>query len=328
MRSQFLATAAITTLALTSLLFPISPASAQTEIFATGFEASEGYSTTVGAGPVTISQEGVPIATINRAAGALLGQPSTDTRRYTFIRRGVITDIQDTLERAVNSTKVVDTVAASGNQSVEIVGATLGAQNIRYVAAQNLVAGAGGVLNVSVDVRVTNPSADVGQWGIALYRSTPDFLETVAAFGFVGGQVLASNDGFSAYAVLDAQTFAPITANYDDFNNYALQMNFDTRSISGLFNGAPVVFLPLDFSNNPIGPPVLEMPFQPFADDRVDYATFGQASFGTDETGYFDNLRIAGTNITTNAPEPGSLVFVGAVLIGGLARRRAHKSQG
>lgn len=324
-RTGFIATAAATAL-LPLLGAAAAQAQAQTTLFNTGFEASEGYSTTI-SGPITVFQ-GANSTTFARAPGALFGQPRTNPFNYTFLSGGTATsNFALSVQNAVNSTTVVNTAAASGNQSVQLVGTTAGSQFVEYLQPLPLVIANNGVFTASLDVRVSNPSAAAfGQWGVEVLNMDAGFFNPLAAFGFVGGNVLASNGGDNPYLAINPFTGQPVAASYNAFNNYSVTLNYSTRTISGFFNNSPVIFVPLDASGNPSGGPVTALPFRADAGNTIGYLGFGQGlSTGSAETANFDNLKAVGVNVAS-APEPGTLVLWSAgafpFALGWAARRR------
>ncbi len=297
-------------------------ARAQTTLFQTGFEATQGFSTTV-ARPITIyTATGTPVL-FTPTPGTLYDQVAPNDV-YGFFSPNTSSA---TLQSAVNGVRVVSNSAASGTQSVLFDGTVLGAQDVRYSEGKSYSVGTNGVFNVGVDMRVSNPSASYGQWGINLLSQNTGGGFTSVALGFVAGSMLASPDGgASLYAALNPNTGAPIAASYGVYNNYAIQMNYAARVFGATFNGAPVGFVPVDAGGNPIGNPVAAIPFSPAALNRIDYVSFGQVlPRGTSESANFDNLRVSGTNVTV-VPEAGTLalVFPALGLIGAVvaARRR------
>lgn len=325
------AAAIVSATATTLLLCAAAVSHAQTTFFSTGFEASEGYSPTV-SGPITVTQ-GSFSTSFTPTPGALIQQPSSNPRQYSFFNfgPGTLTQAQ-AIQQAVNSTTVVNTSAASGTQSVQINGNVLGDQSVEYVVARNLLGGANSTLRFSTDLRVTNPSASYGQWGLEFLRDDGQNLYDVGAIGFVGGQVLATPDGSNLYAAFDPNTGTAYRANYGEYNNYALQLNFSQRTISGYFNNTKVAFLPIDLMGNILGAPVSDMNFRSVADNLVSYMTFGESLYNVGENANYDNVRLVGTNVTASAaPEPASLALVGVGfvgIIGTLARRTAVKTKG
>ncbi len=327
-RKQTCATGVIATII--SLAACAATAQAQTTFYETGFEASEGYSTTIG-GPITISSSEDGSTTFERAPGALLGQPSTNTRThayFTFTTESI--DFATKTQRSVNSTTVVNTAAASGEQSVLMDGSVLGSQRLLYSGPdQRFRAAEDGILTVGTDLRVINPSATAfGQWGVeVLSIGNNDLgLFTVAAFGTAGGSVLASNGGGNIYAAISLSTGAPLVANYGSFHNYQLQLDYGSQTIRGLFNDALVGFVPIDDNGQPIGNLVTSLELSDDYDNRVDFVTFGQERPNTTESANFDNFRITGTNVTV-VPEAGTfaLALPALGIVGAVIRRRGNK---
>lgn len=297
-----------------------------TTLYTTGFEASEGFDSNL-TGNITVTN-GPNTTTFAAATGALFGQPRSRQDRYTYYSNAPATaDFADSVQKAVNSTTVVNTVAASGSQSVRMIGAEQGSQSIRYVAPGSYTVGANGVFNASLDVAVANPNAAFGQWGLNLIReeplsSTRVTTYTLGAIGFVGTRVLATNDGQNAYAAFDLSTGTLYSASYGVFNNYALTLDYSTQTISGFVNGTRIGFVALDSQFNPISGPTLTMAFRTDVSyNRIDSVAFGQGLDGTQETGYFDNLRVSGFNVAA-APEPSALALAVLPLLGLTLRRR------
>lgn len=313
--------AAALTLSVGALLLTTS-ARAQTTLFNTGFEASQGYSTTI-SGPISIFQGSnpTPITTFNRTPGTLLGQPQKSTFRFYST-----TFTPSAIQEAVNGVTVVNTAAAGGTQSALFNGTALGSQSVRYYSSQSYVTNPSSIFRFAADMRVTNPSENFGQWGINVLEAEPDLDYSVGAFGFLGGNVVATNDGINSYVALDLGTFSPIAASYGAFNNYALQLDFASKTFSGFFNGNQVGFVQIDDNFNPIGAPTLTLALSPRATTHIDYAEFGQAlDRGTSESANFDNVRVSGSNVTVAAPEPGSLVLLSVGLAGIICRKRRRQ---
>lgn len=306
-------------LAVLAAVLPATTARAQTPLFQTGFEAAQGFSATV-ATPLTVyAADGTP-GTFTPTPGTLYDQAAPNNNYGFLSPETSVAAVQS----AVNGVRVVNNSAASGAQSVLFDGAVLGAQDVRYFEPDAYNIAVNGTLNVGIDMRVLNPSANFGQWGINLVSQTA----SVAAFGFVGGNVLASPDsGTTLYAALNPTTGTPITASYGAYNNYAIQMNYAARTFGATFNGVSVGFVPVDASGSPTGNPVAAIPFRPGTPNHVEYVAFGQAiQRGASESANFDNLRVSGTGVTV-APEAGTLALFLPTLgiAGALVARRVRR---
>ena len=278
-------TALVATITLASSL-----AHAQT-LFSTGFEAPQ-YSTSATTN-ITNPYTGTPFTT---APGALVA-----SGQGWFPLWSAAGSLATNFQSATNSSTVQSAVVSSGSQALRVDG--LAANQQIFGSGQGLTFGTGGgILDLSFDMRVSDPSLQTGQWGLLLVDTNNN---AIASVGFFGGALVAGSGSIPYFGT-------PLgTLSYDTWANYDLTVNFFTKTMSVALNGVPISSMQdLPLTN--------EFTFAP---TTAFIGLGGQAPAGvpyttTPEHAYFDNLSAAA------APEPGTLALlvVGGTLV--IVRRR------
>ena len=281
-------------------LVAVTTVSAQAQVlYQTGFEAPT-YSTTASGGSYTNPYTGT---SFSAATGSIIH--AQQGWGYVTESGGTLAQSGARLERTVNSATIQSSVVRSGAQALQLDGSVAN-QSGFGVFQPIVVSTTNSVLDVTFDMLVSNPSAQVGQWGIQVVDGSN---RNIAALGFVQG-ILVAGTGTTGFG-----TTPPITpVGYNNWANYKLSINFFTKTMSVALNGLPVSSM----QNLPLRSDIV------FTPTTGAVAWGGQVPIGAPyttvpERAYLDNFSVS------SAPEPGTfaLLSLGGTLV--IVRRRRRR---
>lgn len=264
-------------------------------VYSTGFEVPDFSATET----VTIT---IPPSLGGGSFTSVPGSPYTNPDwTFTFATTPVVNPT--TIKNAADSVYVQTGVVRSGSQALLVDGA---------VANQNAFGGTyihsaprGGVLDISFDMRVENPSAQAGQWGFSLIDVNRN---SFGAVGFYSGLLAAGSD-----TIIGLPPGPTTFVGYNTWATYGVRFDLNVNTMSVSLNGAQITSM----QNIPLRTDVSLGSIQAFSFGGSTPLGVGYGT--TPERAYFDNVRIQ----IAAAPEPGTLGFF--IVAGSLVAIRRRK---